>query len=261
MHEVNGGVGAAIVTGYERCRDEGIDVTCVMAADNQMDPAELIGLVDAGRAGRDRLREGEPARHGRGVDADPARALPRQRGALAADEDRLGLLARRRLAGRLHGALARRAAPARPRPRLPPLRVPERHARAPERRQRTRARRSLAADLRRRRESGIKVSRVAPRIAWLLFKGFWWRMKEKYVIRDFHPLVFFYVLGALMTVLGLVLGSWWRSRGFLRQRDHDADDRPRRPAAHLGDAVHPVRDVVRPGGEQGPALSSVLEPF
>jgi hypothetical protein len=54
--------------------------------------------------------------------------------------------------------------------------------------------------------SGIKIRRVAPRIAWLLFKGFWWRMKEKYVIRDFHPLVFFYVLGSLMTVLGLLLG-------------------------------------------------------
>jgi hypothetical protein len=54
--------------------------------------------------------------------------------------------------------------------------------------------------------SGIKIRRVAPRIAWLLFKGFWWRMKEKYVIRDFHPLVFFYTLGALMTTAGLVLG-------------------------------------------------------
>jgi hypothetical protein len=31
-------------------------------------------------------------------------------------------------------------------------------------------------------------------------------LKEKYVIRDFHPLVFFYVLGALMTAVGLVLG-------------------------------------------------------
>ena len=31
-------------------------------------------------------------------------------------------------------------------------------------------------------------------------------MKEKYVIRDFHPLVFFYVLGTLMTTLGLALG-------------------------------------------------------
>ena len=37
-------------------------------------------------------------------------------------------------------------------------------------------------------------------------KGFWWRMKEKYVIRDFHPLVFFYALGTLMTALGLLLG-------------------------------------------------------
>jgi len=55
-------------------------------------------------------------------------------------------------------------------------------------------------------ESGIRVHRVAPRIAWLLFKGFWWRMTQKYVIRDFHPLVFFYTLGALMTVVGLVLG-------------------------------------------------------
>ena len=54
--------------------------------------------------------------------------------------------------------------------------------------------------------SGIRIRRVAPRIAWLLFKGFWWRMLQKYVIRDFHPLVFFYALGGLMTVVGLVLG-------------------------------------------------------
>ena len=71
--------------------------------------------------------------------------------------------------------------------------------------------------------SGIKIRRVAPRIAWLLFKGFWWRMKEKYVIRDFHPLVFFYVLGTLMTVLGLVLGLVVAVLAhLLRQRDHDA---------------------------------------
>src|SRR5262245_21555264 len=42
VHEQNGGVGAAIVTGYKRALEQGIDVTCVMAADNQMDPAELI---------------------------------------------------------------------------------------------------------------------------------------------------------------------------------------------------------------------------
>ena len=42
--------------------------------------------------------------------------------------------------------------------------------------------------------------------AWLLFKGFWWRLKEKYVIRDFHPLVFFYFLGFAMTLVGTILG-------------------------------------------------------
>jgi hypothetical protein len=54
--------------------------------------------------------------------------------------------------------------------------------------------------------SGIRLRKVVPRISWLLFKGFFWRMREKYVIRDFHPLVFFYMLGFLMTLLGLGLG-------------------------------------------------------
>jgi hypothetical protein len=31
-------------------------------------------------------------------------------------------------------------------------------------------------------------------------------MREKYVIRDFHPLVFFYFLGFVMTIAGLALG-------------------------------------------------------
>ena len=54
--------------------------------------------------------------------------------------------------------------------------------------------------------SGIKLRSVVPRISWLLFKGFWWRMGQKYVIRDFHPLVFFYVFGLAMLGVGFVLG-------------------------------------------------------
>jgi hypothetical protein len=57
-------------------------------------------------------------------------------------------------------------------------------------------------------QSGIKLRRVVPRISWLLVKGFFWRLREKYVIRDFHPLVFFYVLGFLLTGLGLALGLY-----------------------------------------------------
>ena len=54
--------------------------------------------------------------------------------------------------------------------------------------------------------SGIRLRKVVPTISWLLVKGFFWRMGQKYVIRDFHPLVFFYMLGFLMTALGLGLG-------------------------------------------------------
>jgi hypothetical protein len=54
--------------------------------------------------------------------------------------------------------------------------------------------------------SGIRYWRVIPAISWLLLKGFFWRLGQKYVIRDFHPLVFFYGLGILMTVVGVGLG-------------------------------------------------------
>lgn len=45
-HEVNKGVGAAIVSGYTHSIVDKIDITAVMAGDNQMDPLELPKLLD-----------------------------------------------------------------------------------------------------------------------------------------------------------------------------------------------------------------------
>jgi len=44
-------------------------------------------------------------------------------------------------------------------------------------------------------ESGIKTRRVVFSLSFLLLKLLFWRLKEKYIIRDFHPLVLFYTLG------------------------------------------------------------------
>jgi hypothetical protein len=41
----NGGVGAGDRHGYKRAIEEQVDVTCVMAADNQMDPADLEAIA------------------------------------------------------------------------------------------------------------------------------------------------------------------------------------------------------------------------
>ena len=102
-------------------------------------------------------------------------------------------------------------------------------------------------------QSGIKLRKVVPRISWLLLKGFFWRLREKYVIRDFHPLVFFYALGILIFV-GLVLGVVEVDPAPDGNEITTADDRPRRAAADLRQPVHALRDVVRHGVQQRPAL-------
>ncbi len=54
-------------------------------------------------------------------------------------------------------------------------------------------------------KSGIKIRKVVFSISWLLLKMFLWRMKEKYVIRDFHPLIFFYFLGGFFGIIMIFL--------------------------------------------------------
>ena len=54
-------------------------------------------------------------------------------------------------------------------------------------------------------KSGIKLIKVIPRISWLLFKGFWKRLLFKYVVKDFHPLIFFYILSCILLGLSIPL--------------------------------------------------------
>jgi glycosyltransferase involved in cell wall biosynthesis len=205
-HERNRGVGAAIVTGYQRALANGDDVVCVMAADNQMDPAELETFVAPVARG-----EVDYAKANRLFSGQAWKLIPRTRylgnavlslftkiasgywhiadsqsGYTAISRDMLGLLDLDRVytgygfPNDLLVHLNVWNARVRDFSSRPVYGVGER--------------------------SGIRYRKVVPRISWLLVKGFFWRLREKYVIRDFHPLVFFYAFGFFATFAGLVLG-------------------------------------------------------
>lgn len=54
-------------------------------------------------------------------------------------------------------------------------------------------------------KSTMRVRKVVFTISWLLIKRFFFRLREKYIIRDFHPLVFFYFFGFLLQLLSIPL--------------------------------------------------------
>ena len=205
-HAENQGVGAAIATGYERCRELGVDVTCVMAGDNQMDPGELAALVGPVARG-----EVDYAKANRLVSGEAWQLIPRSRYLGNAVLSLLTKIA----SGYWHVADSQAGYTALSFDALRRLdvdRLYRRYGFPNDMLVHLNVQNARVRDVPSRpiygvgERSGIRVRHVAPRIAWLLFKGFWWRMKEKYVIRDFHPLVFFYALGTLMTVVGFVLG-------------------------------------------------------
>jgi glycosyltransferase involved in cell wall biosynthesis len=205
-HERNLGVGGAILTGYHRALAERMDVTAVMAADAQMDPDDLETL--AGPVARGEV---DYAKANRLFTGQAWEVIPRYRylgnavlslltkiasgywhvadsqsGYTAISLQYLELLDLDRIYPRygfpndLLVHLNVWNARVRDYPSRPIYGVGER--------------------------SGIRLRKVVPSISWLLVKGFFWRMREKYVIRDFHPLVFFYALGLLATAIGLGLG-------------------------------------------------------
>ena len=206
-HEENRGVGAAIATGYARCRDLGVDVTCVMAADNQMDPDELASLVGPVARG-----EVEYAKANRLVSGEAWTLIPRSRYLGNAVLSLLTKIA----SGYWHVADSQAgytAVSITALRRLDLDRIYRGYGFPNDMLVHLNVQNARVRDVPSRpiygvgERSGIRIRRVAPRIAWLLFKGFWWRMLQKYVIRDFHPLVFFYALGLVMTFAGLLLGA------------------------------------------------------
>ena len=205
-HERNLGVGGAIVTGYKKARDDGIDVTAVMAADAQMDPDDLEMLAGAVARG-----DVDYAKANRLFTGQAWEVIPRYRYLGNAVLSLLTKVA----SGYWHVADSQSGYTAISLRYLQLLdldRIYQRYGFPNDLLVHLNVWNARVRDYPSRpiygvgERSGIRLRKVVPTISWLLLKGFFWRMKEKYVIRDFHPLVFFYALGMIMSLIGLGLG-------------------------------------------------------
>jgi glycosyltransferase involved in cell wall biosynthesis len=208
VRQKNEGVGAAIVTGYRRALGAWIDVVCVMAADGQMDPGDLETIAGAVARG-----EVDYAKANRLFTGQAWQLMPRHRYLGNAVLSMLTKIA----SGYWHVADSQSGYTAISREQLERLdldRLYRRYGFPNDMLVHLNVWNARVRDFPSRpiynvgERSGIRLGRVIPSIAWLLFKGFFWRLREKYVIRDFHPLVFFYGLGIVFTTLGLALGAY-----------------------------------------------------
>lgn len=200
-HNSNQGVGSAIASGYKWARDHDFDVAVVMAGDGQMSPEDLPAILDPVVEGK-----ADYAKGNRLFTGEAFKKIPKTRYFGNAVLSLLTKIA----SGYWHVADSQSGFTAinkealhtidwdkmykgygQPNDLLVKLNVSD----------------YRAVDVHIKpvydigEVSGIKIRKVVFTISWLLVKLFFWRIKEKYIIRDFHPLVFFYLLG--FSLLGL----------------------------------------------------------
>ena len=204
-HKINQGVGGAIASGYKWARDKNIDLTVVMAGDGQMNPDDLPALLDPVVEGKADYSKGNRLFTGKAfqkiptiryfgnsilslmtkiasgywniADSQSGYTVINLKALKAIDWDLMY-----KQYGQPNDVLVKLNVEnfkVMDVPVEPIYNVGE--------------------------KSGIKIQKVIFTIGWLLVKLFFWRMKEKYIIRDFHPLVFFYFLGFCFGICTVLL--------------------------------------------------------
>ena len=203
----NQGVGGAILTGHRRALELGADVAVVMAGDAQMDPAYLPALLDPIANG-----EAQYTKANRFFGPGTFAGMPRHRivgnlvlsfmtkaasgywslfdpqnGYTAIHRSALERLPLDRIARRYefeNDMLIQ----------LNIMRVPARDVPVPA---------LYGAEV-----SGMRLSRVAPRIMRQLWRGFWQRMWWKYVLQSFSPVALMFFSGLACVLVGVAMGGF-----------------------------------------------------
>jgi glycosyltransferase involved in cell wall biosynthesis len=211
-HDVNQGVGGATLTAFRRALDEGVKIAVKMDGDGQMDPAHLPVLLDAVTTQGYDYAKGNRFLHSSELSAMPRHRLfgnfvltfltkltsgywnvfDPQNGYLAIRHEPLSQLNFDRIAKRfffeydmlIHLNILNY--------RVKDVSIP-----------------AIYGD----EVSNLKVSRVLGSFPVYLFRRFWYRIYQKYVLRDFSPIAVFLFLGLGFFVWGTGFGlyTWWRS--------------------------------------------------
>ena len=205
---LNGGVGAAIVDGYRQAVSRRIDVTAVMAGDAQMDPQELHLLVGMVARGECHYAKGNRLFH-----REAWERIPRVRYLGNAFLSMLTKIA----SGYWHVADSQTGYTAISLQALETIEMDglyPRYGYPNDMLVRLNVYDFRVRDVPIRpvydvgEQSKMKMWKVIPTMSWLIFKRFLWRMREKYIIHDFHPLVFFYAFGFAAFLLGGLFGLY-----------------------------------------------------
>ena len=202
----NQGVGAAITTGYRRAVELGIDVVAVMAGDGQMDPNDLTLIIDPVITGKADYSKGN-----RLFTGEAWSKTPHVRYLGNAFLSMLTKIA----SGYWHVADSQSGYTAISRTALQALdldRLYPSYGYPNDLLIQLNVRNFRVADVPVHPRYGIgerssmNVLKVIPTVSFLLWKGFINRLLAKYVIKDFHPLVFFYFFGIVFLIVGTLLG-------------------------------------------------------
>lgn len=206
-HEKNGGVGAAIASGYKQSLEDDVDIAVVLDGDNQMDPAHMPRLIEPIIEGRADYTKGN-----RLLTREYREGMSRFRFIGNAILTLLTKIASGywQLMDPQNGytAISKKALETIDLDNIFPyyaymndilvklnifsfkvlnVSIPARYG---------------------NEKSSIKYIPYIIKVSWMLQKNFFYRLKMKYIILSFNPLVFFYLFGIILTPISLGLGIY-----------------------------------------------------
>lgn len=203
-HSENQGVGGAIISGYKWARDNKMNATVVMAGDAQMDPEDLPNLLEPVITG-----QADYAKGNRLFTGNAWQIIPKVR---YLGNSYLSLLTKI-ASGYWHIADSQTGYTVinlRALEMLDLDRIYKKYGMPNDMLVKLNIYNFKVRDIPVKpiynigEKSMIKVRKVMITLSWLLLKDFLYRLKEKYIIRDFHPLIFFYLFG-LFFGLGTII--------------------------------------------------------